>query len=225
MNCRALAKLLPELAAGELDEKRAAEAREHMAGCSACAQEFRKYEVALRALSAPRQMAAVPEALAFLNLPEKARKPWLRPAWAAFAAAVLLLAAILTLPLLSPKPPKAPAPVIVQHIPPKHEAPAPQPKALEAPKKQIAYHPTHHHRLRVNKRQYVAAKPKEPSAPMEIVIVSQVKLPPDSYTVEIQSTDTQSGTSTVYSTVHDEALGDQTVGITSNLNTEDTGRT
>jgi hypothetical protein len=223
VNCKALAKLMPELAAGELDERRAADAQAHIAGCSSCAEQLKRFEEALEALSAPREMVGVPVALDVLRLPEETRRPWLRPALASMGAAALLLAAILTLPLFSPKMPKTPERIIVQQVPPKPQIIKPIVKLPEPAKQQIAQQTKHRHR--VVRKPYAANKPKEMEAPAptpEIVIVSQAKLPPESYVIEIQSTDTTSGVTSVYSTVHDEAGGDQTLEITSN--TEDTRR-
>lgn len=213
MNCKALARIMPELVAGELDDKKAAEAREHIAACAACADEFRRFEGALGALSARHEMVEVPEALDVLRLPEKVRRPWLRPALASFGAAMLLLAAILTLPLFYAEKPKTRAHTIVEQIPPKPQIIV---KTIVPPQRTMAYHPVRRHRATVHRRRYVTKKLEviELSEPPVIVIVSQLRLSPESYIVQIESTDTQSGESIVYSTVHD-AEGDQTIGITS----------
>ncbi|HET6456252.1 MAG TPA: zf-HC2 domain-containing protein [Armatimonadota bacterium] len=226
MNCKALARIMPELAAGELNEKQAAEAREHITVCSSCAEELRSYEAALGALSAPREMLELPQGLEVLNLPEKARRPRLRPALASVGAAALLLAAILTLPLFSPKMPKTPERIVVQQVPPKPQIIKPIVRSLEPAKQQIAQQPKHRHR--VVRKPYVAKKPKEMEAPAptpEIVIVSQAKLSPESYSIEIQSTDMASGTTTVYTQSHDDVTGDHSFQMQTTFNTEDTGRT
>ena len=225
MNCRALAKLMPELAAGELDERRAADAQAHIAGCSSCAEQLKRFEEALEALSAPREMVGVPAALDVLRLPEETRRPWLRPAVASMGAAILLLAAILTLPLFSPKIPKTPERIIVQQIPPKPQIIKPIVRSLEPANQQIAQQPKHRHR--VVRKPYVAKKPKEMEAPAptpEIVIVSQAKLSPESYVIEIESTDTTSGVTSVYTQLHDDVIGDHSFQMQTTFNTEDTRR-
>lgn len=226
MNCRALARVLPELAAGELDEKRAAEAREHIAACSACAEELEEYQQALGALTACREMASVPEALNILDLPEKTRRSWARPAPASMGAAILLLAIVLMLPLFLSRKPETPSRTTVRPVAPKvviaHEPVALQPKPESRPVRHKRYITRARHTHFIARRPTERAKDLEPSP--VIVMVSQMKLPPESYVVQIESTDTESGTTSVYAQLHDEAMGDQTVGITSNLNAEDNGR-
>jgi len=112
MNCKGLAKVLPELVAGELDERTARNAEEHIRVCPICASERAAYEEALSALCAPRQMVEVPDALATLELPEVyVRKTWMRPVFAS-AAMAAIVALVMILPRthqpLAPNPPPAP---------------------------------------------------------------------------------------------------------------------
>ena len=101
MKCRHLAKILPELVSGELDERIARTAEEHISACASCAAERAEYEVALGALARANSMAEVPPALDVLRIPEErpARRSWLQPAFATLAAA-----AVLTLIVLMPHP-------------------------------------------------------------------------------------------------------------------------
>lgn len=128
MNCKGLAKILPELVAGELDERIVRKAEEHLRVCPICASERAAYEEALSALCAPRPMVEVPDALATLELPEVyARKTWLRPVFASAAmAAVLALVMILprTHQPLAPTPPAVKAPRIAKTI--EHPQPGPE---------------------------------------------------------------------------------------------------
>lgn len=101
MNCKRLAKYLPELVAGELDEKMTRLAEEHIRSCAACAAERAAYERALGALCNADAEVEVPAALDFLNIPDErpARRMWLQPAMATVA-----LAAVLALVVLMPHP-------------------------------------------------------------------------------------------------------------------------
>lgn len=110
MNCKGLAKVLPELVAGELDEKTVRRAEEHIRACPICASERAAYEEALFALCAPRPMVEVPDALATLELPEVyVRKTWMRPVFAS-AAMAAILALVMILPRAhQPIAPTAPA--------------------------------------------------------------------------------------------------------------------
>ncbi|MCX6376527.1 MAG: hypothetical protein NTU88_10925, partial [Armatimonadetes bacterium] len=86
MNCKGLAKVLPELVAGELDERIVRKAEEHIRVCPICASERAAYEEALSALSITRPMVEVPDALATLELPEVyVTRRWLRPVFASAA--------------------------------------------------------------------------------------------------------------------------------------------
>jgi hypothetical protein len=127
MNCKGLAKVLPELVAGELDERIVRKAEEHIRVCPICASERAAYEEALSALCAPRPMVEVPDALATLELPEVyVRKTWVRPVFASVAmAAVLGLVMILprTHQPLAPTAPAVKAPRIAETI--EHFQPAP----------------------------------------------------------------------------------------------------
>jgi hypothetical protein len=71
MNCRKLAKLMPELAAGELNNALTEEAQRHIAECPSCSDELSRYKNALSALSAPKTSVAVPDALAVLQIPDE----------------------------------------------------------------------------------------------------------------------------------------------------------
>lgn len=101
MNCRRITKILPELVSGELDERVARMAEDHISGCASCAAERAEYDVALGALVRANSMAEVPPALDVLRIPEEraVRRAWLQPAFATLAAA-----AILALVFLMPQP-------------------------------------------------------------------------------------------------------------------------
>ena len=62
-------------------------------------------------------------------------------------------------------------------------------------------------------------------ASAEIVIVSQAGLPSESYVIEIESTDTASGITSVYSQLHDKAAGNHSFEMQSTTNVVDDGRT
>jgi len=229
MNCRKLAKLMPELAAGELDERLSAEAMEHVAGCSSCARELKGYEEALEALSASREMVAVPPGLETLRLPEAAPRLWLRPAMASVGAAVLLLLALLTLPLLAPDKPEAPVPVVVRQQtppPPKVIQPVIVPEKPAPVKRQVARRPIRRYKaIRAPRIATVAPKAEEATEQPVVMIVSQVEMPSESYSIEIESTDMASGVTTFYALTHDEAQGDQSYQMRTTACPEEEERT
>lgn len=70
MNCRELAKIMPELAAGELDSWLADDALKHLAECKACSTKYQKYKADAEALWGPWEHLTVPDELAVLQLPE-----------------------------------------------------------------------------------------------------------------------------------------------------------
>ncbi len=99
MNCRKLAKIMPELAAGELDSWLADDAMKHLAECEACSTEYKKHRTDAEALSGPWEHLPVPDELALLQLPDYARQPrrWLVPV---LASAVILLVVVCCATLL-----------------------------------------------------------------------------------------------------------------------------
>lgn len=79
MKCNDLSKILPELAAGELKEPAAEEAREHIKTCQKCVAEYAGYLKAMSALARHHEMISVPSALDNLALPELRRPALSRP--------------------------------------------------------------------------------------------------------------------------------------------------
>jgi hypothetical protein len=110
MNCKDLEKIIPELVEGELDERTAGLAEEHIRRCPACAAERVAYEEALGALAQPRAMIEVPSELDTFELPEPRRQSWtwLRPAMAT-AAMAAIMAGIMLMPR-TPQPEVNPTP-------------------------------------------------------------------------------------------------------------------
>lgn len=113
MNCRSVSKILPGLAASELDTATAGRAMEHIAGCAFCSRELAGYERTLTLLAEPRPMTEPPPTLDMLRLPDARPRPVFRPVLAAMAAGILLLALCIPWLLRKPvvKPSVSPRPV------------------------------------------------------------------------------------------------------------------
>lgn len=227
MNCGRLRGILPELAAGELDARASAEAREHLSACPACAEELRKFEVALNALSSSFEQVPVPAALDVLHLPERAPNRWLRTTFTC-GMAVLFLAAVLvhTLPIQEES---QPAPAVVQEIPVEPEIETieiAEPETIQPEVRQPSSKRQPARTTRQPRRMVVAKAPKveevrpeileESPVPQEIVIVSEVSIPLESYSIEIETKDLETGTTYVYCSKRDES-GEQEIGIISNI--------
>lgn len=161
MNCKDLEKIIPELVEGELDERTAGLAEEHISSCRSCAAERIAYEQALGALAQPRAMLEAPDELNTLELPAPSRLgwTWLRPA-VATAAVAAIMAGIMLMP------PKQQQPVIPETPRIKHEssvAVEPKPNAVELPPQHVSDAPAVHHRTR--------APHGNPSRPVTVAVV------------------------------------------------------
>lgn len=96
MNCRSLAKIMPELAAGELSGSVDAEAMEHVKDCQSCYAKLEHYQALLSALSKPRDQMEAPESLSFFTIPVKQSRRWVssKRILALAASMVVLIVAV-----------------------------------------------------------------------------------------------------------------------------------
>lgn len=138
MNCRKIVKLLPELAAGEIDEQTARMADAHTGHCSSCAAELAAHKKALAALASPREMMEVPESLAVLMIPEAAvRRSTTRRAVAVCAVAVCIVLGFFAVSKLQQRPESKtkPTQIIAKPVPSRIQKPVQQ---LPANDKRVA---------------------------------------------------------------------------------------
>lgn len=108
MSCREIGKLLPEYAVGALDEAAAQRVREHVKVCAACRRELDGL-IEVGELLIPIELVTPPRdlwpSIAARLEPRRARMSWWRshsrPAFALVAAAAVLLAVAVGLPVLN----------------------------------------------------------------------------------------------------------------------------
>ena len=108
MSCREIGKLLPEYAVGALDDAAARRVREHVEECAACRRELDGL-ISVGELLIPIELVTPPRdlwpSIAARLEPRRARMSWWRahsrPAFALAAAAAVLLAVAVGLPVLN----------------------------------------------------------------------------------------------------------------------------
>jgi hypothetical protein len=232
MNCRMLANIMPELAAGELDEPLARATREHLAQCQVCAEDYRKCVTALAALSGPWEHAPVPRELDVLRLQEP---PARLRAWLVSAAAVaVLLLALVLAPRVFVKPPpagtrvaakphatNAAAPQTAATEQPKRVAPEPKkpqysPAPSAAAKKRAMPRPPRYPRWRLvaQRRHSPANKVLAPPPGPGAVKSTTAAAPPVEPSIEIESTDHATGRVTIYRATSDGPGGKEVIQVT-----------
>lgn len=237
MNCRRITKILPELVSGELDERIAQMAEDHISGCASCAAERAEYDVALGALARANSMAEVPPALDVLRIPEErpVRRSWLQPAFATLAAA-----AVLALVFLMPQPfrrtPVTPAnPPRIAQVKPDQAKVAPNHADIVQPGVKVAKSERRRLPAKSGVSQPAPApellyadtvaetKPLESSA---IVVAYDFggDTPPSS-AMEIESTDPETGSVSVCNYSRDSEGRERVIEMTSNVRADSIGGT
>ena len=246
MNCRDLARILPELVSGELDERVARMAEDHISGCASCAAERAEYDVALGALARANSMAEVPPALDVLRIPEEraVRRAWLQPAFATLAAAAILALVFLMpqpfrrTPVTPTNPPKIER---TQSEQPKTNVKQPTPGQAQRAKVVVAVGPRHNPRPIAKpgvsrpapaKEKWYADSPgravSEAESPESSAIVVAFDFggdTPASSAMEIESTDPETGSVSVCNYSRDSEGRERVIEMTSNVRADSIGGT
>lgn len=237
MNCRSLAKIMPELAAGELSESVDAEAMEHVKDCQGCYAKLEHYQALLSALSKPRDQMEAPESLSFFTIPVKQSRRWVPSkrilALAASVVFIIVAVALARLPhtprqqtAVKPQIQRIQAPIKKHMIDENQVAesvqknadsninPMPQNKKKPVNKVRYAYKQKMEQRKPVNEPEIVVKTPPEPEQSPKPMMVIAMAMPPEPPTVMAESINVETGQYTQYYAVDDE-YGHQVIEIKS----------